>query len=146
MNELYHIDKLDKSDYYRGFLQLLEQLTTVDSDNISYEDFCNQCDNINSIIFVVRNLTKNQIIASGSIYIEKKFIHKLGSTGHIEDIVVNKEYRGKGFGKAIVTKLSEYAKKVGCYKVILNCSEKNIPFYEKCSFKAKEYVMASYFN
>jgi hypothetical protein len=29
--------------------------------------------------------------------------------------------------------------------VILDCSQKNVPFYEKCGFIHKEYEMACYF-
>jgi len=35
-------------------------------------------------------------------------------------------------------------KAAGCYKVILDCAEKNIGFYEKCGFKRKEVTMAWY--
>jgi glucosamine-phosphate N-acetyltransferase len=37
-------------------------------------------------------------------------------------------------------------KTVGCYKVILDCSEKNVPFYEKCGFTVKEKQMVVYFE
>ena len=29
----------------------------------------------------------------------------------------------------------------GCYKVILDCSEENVPFYEKCGLTKKEVQM-----
>jgi len=146
MNELYHIDRLDKNDYNRGFLQLLEELTTVNSDSITYEEFCKRYDEINSTIFVIRNLSTNMVVATGSIIIEKKFIHNLGSVGHIEDIVVSEKYRKMGFGKTIINKLVEYAKYNNCYKVILNCEDNNIGFYEKCGFKRKESEMVLYFD
>ena len=135
----YRIRRLEKSDYHRKFLQLLEQLTTVDANNILHEDFCKRLDNINSNIFII--IHNNTIVASGTIYIEKKFIHHLGAVGHIEDIVVDVKHRKKGLGKMMINYLTEYVKNKKCYKVILNCAKKNIGFYKKCGYKQKEVEM-----
>lgn len=35
----------------------------------------------------------------------------------------------------------DQAKEVGCYKVILDCSEDNVNFYQKCGFTKKEVQM-----
>ena len=43
-------------------------------------------------------------------------------------------------------RLTELAIAAGCYKSILNCSEKNIGFYEKCGYKFKEVSMAKYLD
>ncbi len=39
-------------------------------------------------IVVILDRKTEQVIASGSLIIEKKFIRQLGTAGHIEDIVV----------------------------------------------------------
>lgn len=49
----YIVYELDKSDYHNGFLQLLEQLTTVDAKEISHGAFCNHCDKLKSKVFVI---------------------------------------------------------------------------------------------
>ena len=49
-------------------------------------------------------------------------------------------------GKLIVEKLSEVARGVGCYKVILDCSADTAHFYEHCGFVRKEVQMAQYFS
>jgi glucosamine-phosphate N-acetyltransferase len=90
---------------------------------------------------VIENTAKKEIVAAGTVLIERKFIHGVSKVGHIEDIVVNKNYRGQNLGKWIIEQLKDIGKAVGCYKIILDCSEKNIPFYEKCGFKHKEYEM-----
>lgn len=145
MNNSYQINKLSKNDYHKGFLELLEQLTEVNPDSISYEMFCEHLDSITSDIYVIKNISKNVIVASGSLLIEKKFIHGLSSVGHIEDIVVDCDYRGMGFGKQIVDYLVNKAKINGCYKVILDCSEQNVEFYKKCGFDEKGIEMTIYF-
>ena len=146
MNNLYQVCRLDESDFKRGFLQLLEQLTVVDPDSITYEQFCEHYKNMSSDVYVIRDISSNKVVASGAIFIEKKFIHGLSSVGHIEDIVVDTEYRGYGLGKSIVDHLTKVAKESGCYKVILNCNKDNTGFYNKCGFKEKEVEMVLYFD
>ena len=47
----------------------------------------------------------------------------------------------RGLGKMLIEKLKDLAVEKGCYKTILNCSEDNIGFYEKCGFYQKEVQM-----
>lgn len=85
-------------------------------------------------IIIVENESE-RVIAIGTLLIELKLIHDGGKVGHIEDIAVNDKYQGKGLGKILL----EFLKNVGvlenCYKVILDCDEKNVEFYNKCGFK-----------
>lgn len=83
----------------------------------------------------------DQIVATGSIFCEKKFIHNNSSLGHIEDICVKKEYRKFGLGKLLVQHLMNQAKIMGCYKVTLDCSEENSHFYEKCGLEKRGFQM-----
>lgn len=53
--------------------------------------------------------------------------------GHIEDIVIRKEYRGRNLGKRLIDLLKQIANVNTCYKVILDCGEHNVGFYEKVS-------------
>ena len=135
---------LETNDYYKGFLQLLEQLTTVDSANISYDEFVNQYNKIKSLIYVICDTNTNCIIGTGSIFIENKFIHKLGSVGHIEDVVIDSRYRSKGLGTMIIKKLVNVAKENNCYKIILDCDIKNTSYYEHIGFTNKGHCMALY--
>ena len=137
----FNIRKLEKNDYNKGYLNLLKQLTNT--SDISFKKFCNHFDNINSNIFVIEN--NNSIIASGSLLIEKKFIHNMSSVGHVEDVVVNKNYRGMNLGKKIVEYLVNFAREEGCYKIILNCKKELTKFYEKNNFKSNGIQMSLYF-
>lgn len=81
----------------------------------------------------------------GSLLISHS-IHQCSSVGHLEDIAVAKSQQGKGLGKKIILALDDIAKSLGCYKTILDCGETNVPFYEKCGFRKKEWQMAHYFE
>lgn len=58
-----------------------------------------------------------KIVACGTLFLELKFIHAGGWCGHIEDVVVDANARGRGLGKLIVTTLKQAAEGFGCYKV-----------------------------
>ncbi|RZC07820.1 Glucosamine 6-phosphate N-acetyltransferase, partial [Glycine soja] len=87
-------------------------------------------------------LASGTIIATGSVLIEKKFLRNCSKVRHIEHIVVDSSIRGKHLGKRIINFLSDHARSMGCYKVILNCSVQNKTFYEKCGFLQKSVQMA----
>jgi len=150
----YKIRPLDKRDYTNNYLDLLEQLTTVDKHKINYDSFCNTYDMIfntqmyssGTYIYVIEDVKKHKLIATGTVIIEQKFTHGMSKVGHIEDIVVNKDYRGLNFGAIIIQHLVNVAKKHKCYKVILDCNTKNVGFYKKCNFEEKGVEMAYYFD
>jgi len=61
----------------------------------------------------------DKIVGTGALVVERKFIHNLGSVGHIEDIAVARDQQGKKLGLRIIQALDFVAEKVGCYKVSL---------------------------
>jgi len=95
--------------------------------------------NANVVVLVVEKYEK--IMGTGTILIEQKFLRGGGKVGHIEDVVVDNRSREKGVGKAIIDSLVEIAKERDCYKVILSCSNENVPFYIKCGFRLTENEM-----
>lgn len=139
------IRKLAKSDFNNKYLDLLDQLSSTNQENFTYDKFelfINQLNNNHNIYVIEKN---NKIIASGTLLIENKIIHNFGKVGHIEDIVVDFNERGSGLGKLMINHLIETAKNLNCYKIILNCNESNVKFYEKCGFTKKELEMVIYF-
>lgn len=47
---------------------------------------------------------------------------------------------------SLVAHLLEQARASGCYKVILDCTEHNVGYYEKCGLTRKEAQMVKYFD
>lgn len=112
-------------------------MTTV--GDISKEVFTERFNDLKAagvtyILVLEQDLGDNEtrIVGSGTLHIEKKFIHQCAACGHIEDIVVSSSQRGKSLGKAIVQALILLSKAVGAYKCILDCTEANVGFYERC--------------
>ncbi|PYH97668.1 acyl-CoA N-acyltransferase [Aspergillus ellipticus CBS 707.79] len=145
--ENYTIRPVRRSDYKLGFLDVLRVLTTV--GDITEEQWNQRYDWISSrndeyYLLVICD-SEDNIVGTGSLIVERKFIHSLGLVGHIEDIAVAKNQQGKKLGLRIIQALDFVAEKVGCYKTILDCSETNEGFYQKCGFKRAGLEMAHYY-
>ncbi|XP_031487870.1 glucosamine 6-phosphate N-acetyltransferase [Nymphaea colorata] len=143
------VRRLEVSDYEKGFISLLSQLTICPP--ISFDEFRSRFMEIealgdNHVICVVEDTEQGRLVATGSIFVERKFLRGCGKVGHIEDVVVDSAARGMRLGQRVVGFLSNHARSVGCYKVILDCSPDNRGFYERCGFVQKELQMAVYFN
>ncbi|CDP14662.1 unnamed protein product [Coffea canephora] len=146
--ERFQLRRLEISDNKKGFIELLQQLTACES--VSDKDFEERYQELaklgdEHVICVIEDRHSGKIVASGSVFIERKFIRNCGKVGHIEDVVVDSSIRGMQLGKKIVGFLTDHARSMGCYKVILDCSLENKPFYEKCGYKQKEVQMVKYF-
>ncbi|KAG8376719.1 hypothetical protein BUALT_Bualt09G0093100 [Buddleja alternifolia] len=144
--EQFQVRKLEISDKNKGFIELLQQLTVCDS--ISDEAFEERFHEIvrygdDQLICVIEDNDSGKIVATGSLFIEKKFIRSCGKVGHIEDVVVDSSVRGKQLGKKIIGFLSDQARAMGCYKAILDCGVENKPFYDKCGFEQNGVQMPS---
>jgi glucosamine-phosphate N-acetyltransferase len=72
----------------------------------------------------------DHVIGTASLVVEQKFIHKGGKVGHIEDVAVHPDCRHLRVGSALVRHATQQARKLGCYKVILSCFERLVPFYQ----------------
>jgi glucosamine-phosphate N-acetyltransferase len=126
------IRKIEFDDYNKGYIELMYEFTNF-KYSISKEDFIKYINTNNSKILIIFSENEKRIIGAGTIFkIEK--LHN-NPIGQIEDIIISQNYRNMGLGKTIIEKLIEIGKnEFKCYKIILNCLEKNIGFYEKCGF------------
>ena len=146
------IRNLEINDFHKSFINLLLQLTqlsfstntTKENDwNSFFEDLQN---NKHHHIFVIENDEKNKIIASITLIIENKVLRNFGKVAHIEDLVVDTNYRKLGLAQKLIDHcISISKKKYCCYKVILNCDESLKEFYKKFSFTQKNIEMSLYF-
>ncbi|XP_044494662.1 glucosamine 6-phosphate N-acetyltransferase-like [Mangifera indica] len=144
----FQVWKLEITDKSKGFMELLQQLSVCDS--VSDKQFEERFQELSAygddhIGCVIEDNHSGKIIATGSMFIEKKFLRNCGKVGHIEDVVVDAGSQGMQLGKKTVKFLTNHAHEMECYKVILDCGVGNKAFYEKCGFKEKEIQMARYF-
>ena len=129
------IREIEEDDLEKGFLETLDFLRNASNldKNKAKEILKKIKQNPNHIIYVA--IDNKKIVGSTTLLIEQKFIHDGGLVGHIEDVVVRKDYEGKGIGIKLVTSLLERAKEKNCYKTILDCKDDVKQFYERIGFK-----------
>ena len=129
------IREIEENDLTQGFLESLDFLRKASNidKNKAREILKKIKQNPNHIIHVA--IDNNEIVGSTTLLIEQKFIHDGGLVGHIEDVVVRKEYEGKGIGIKLVMSMLECAKEKNCYKTILDCKDDVKEFYERIGFK-----------
>lgn len=142
--------------YYHEIFNVLSQLT--DAPKIPYITFMNYLRNLpsNHTIYVYRvlnidnhcndtpdrnNDNKYKIVGMISLIIEQKLIHGGAKCGHIEDLVVSHEWRGQNIAQEMIEFSKDQCRISGCYKVILDCDEILVQFYEKNGFKVAGTMM-----
>ena len=133
---------IKKSDLDEVFI-LLNQLKEIDLGSVqkqkAWDDFVSNSSS-NSIV----GIFNKKIVAYGSIVIENKIRGEVA--GHIEDIVVDKEVRGKMVGVSLIRELIAIAQKKSCYRITLFCKEKLEKFYSRNGFKVDSILMKKYIN
>ena len=139
--DLLNFRQLEKWDYDKNYLELLKQLTTV--GDISREKYETAFDKMGAEVWVVE--FEGKIIASVSLLLEQKIIHECGIVGHLEDVVVDMDYRKYGLGKFIIERIIKIARERGCYKLIGDCKSELLGFYEKNGFESKCVQISIYF-
>lgn len=141
---------LASTDYSRGHLDVLRSLTSADDCGAgAWEERFRELSRSNqsaSKYFIVVVVAKDtdRLVATGTVFLEPKFLRKLATAGHIEDIAVDSSMQGKGIGKVLIAALTSLSEQSGAYKTFLDCSPDNVPFYSKCGYENKGVNMAKY--
>lgn len=141
------IRSLRTSDH-QDYLKLLEQLTSV--GYISEKNFEHRFSSMKNahsyFIVVLEDMETSKIVGAATLVVELKYIHECGLRGRVEDVVVDEAQRGKKYGVLLNQVLVEMAKKLGVYKLSLECKTTLIPFYEKFGYKENIHFMVQRFD
>jgi glucosamine-phosphate N-acetyltransferase len=130
----YRVREIRSDDLKKGFLETLANLSEVGLDYSEGRKILSSIKrNPFHRIFVVSK--DGEIVGATTLLVEPKFIHAGGLVAHIEDVSVRKGYEGIGIGGSVVQAAVKEAKRLGCYKVILDCNEKLVEFYGRLGFK-----------
>jgi glucosamine-phosphate N-acetyltransferase len=130
---------MNATDLKRGFLAALSALKPTNlTDEQAVEIFRRR---MRSRVQTYVALIDDRVAGTASLLIEPKFIHNGGTVGHIEDVAVHQAFQHHGIGAALVKHLLDVCRQCDCYKVILDCEDDVIPFYEKLGFHQWERAM-----
>tara|TARA_Y100000310_G_scaffold288123_1_gene313494 strand:- start:556 stop:996 length:441 start_codon:yes stop_codon:yes gene_type:complete len=134
MSDLVRKARLDDLD---AIVDLLEQLTPMKEGSVFNRDkveiiFRKILENENYCLCVFED--DGEVLGTALLLVQMNISQGGRPYAHIENVVVDKDCRGKGAGKKMMDYLIGRARGLNCYKVLLNCGKDNIPFYEKCGF------------
>lgn len=124
-------------DEYAPYIELIDTFRPVGCA-LSSSSLLNSIEEIRKkgeILVLVKGVT---IVGALTLLMEQKLIYNCCTYCHIEDVIVRKEFRGKGYGKILLKEALEYAKKSGCLKCVLNCAESKKQFYSNFGFDDRD--------
>ena len=124
-----------------SIFNILNQLKKINIRSINKELAWKSFNENKSTKSIVGILDK-KIVSYGSIVIENKIRGEVA--GHIEDIVVDKNYRGRFIGDNLIKELINIAEKYNCYRITLFCKEHLKNFYSRQGFKKTSINMKKY--
>jgi glucosamine-phosphate N-acetyltransferase len=126
------VRELRPEDLDRGFLDALSALSDVDLTPAAAKSvFADIPPNL--LTFVAESA--GRIVGTATLLLERKFIHGGSKVGHIEDVAVHPDFQRQGVGTALVEHATKIARQAGCYKVVLDCFDPLVPFYERMGFR-----------
>lgn len=143
---------INLKDYINSFLinpNLLSKISNKIFEILSQLTH-SPCLDSNDLIKIINSLPSNnniyvyvdyEIKGIVTLIIEQKLIHGGKCVAHIEDLVVDKNFSGKGIASELVNYCVNIAESNNCYKIILDCKEELEPFYNKLEFKKQGVCM-----
>ena len=132
-----YIVSIDKDQLDQVHLEYRDKMAIKDLDEINKN---------NGKCFIALNDNKVLGLIMGCIfpYDEYDYLdYKCPKRGEITELIVTKNTRSKGIGKALIEKLEEYFKSVGCEYVIVDVfayNENAINFYNKKGYHSRMYT------
>lgn len=123
--------------------ELLNNFTRYVDDSKRFDLFTTQFETHSEIYVIELN---NEIIATGKIIFDRKIHNNFKYVAYIEDVIVSPDYRNHGVGNYLISSLKTATLSRDCYKIVLNCSDSLLGFYNKHGFKNTGSAMTIYNN
>jgi glucosamine-phosphate N-acetyltransferase len=133
------IVELTALDLTKGFVESLSSLAEVGLTPKETLDIFRERLSRGVRTYIAR--LEGKVVGTATLLLERKFTHHGGLVGHIEDVATHRDHNGQGVGSALMKHVIDEARKLGCYKVILTCYERYVPFYSRLGFRAHDVGM-----
>lgn len=84
---------------------------------------------------------EGRIVGTAMLHLQHKLSYRCGTAAHLEDVVVDAATRGRGIGRRLVEEAIATARRHDCYKIMLTCYEKTVPYYQALGFQVHDVGM-----
>lgn len=91
-------------------------------------------------------LSEERVVSAATILVEQKIIHGGCLSANIEEVATKKGCEGRGYATKVLAHMVAYARKRGCYKIVLHCKAGLESFYNKAGFQTRGLHMGVYFS
>lgn len=125
---------------YDQYVKLID--STISKDD--YNQFINEKLHVNHQIIIIEE--NQNILGTGTLFIEDKMTYGGCKMGHIENILIDTNYRGQKLGERLVKYLLNIAEEKKCYRVDLTCNKELEEFYKKNKFSTNSVSMSIFFK
>ena len=105
------------------------------SDEELKQDLIKNFESLTTIVLT----ENNQIVGYLAYRIKEKHVRKLD----VDQLVISKNSRNKGYGKMLMNEVKNIAKKLGCARIELNCwlfNENALAMYEHIGFERQRII------
>ena len=133
-------------NHYNEIVKLYSNFTNFNKNIFTFNKLKNIQENLlpNHYILFYFN-TENVIVGAITLIIEQKIIHNGSNVGHIEDFVIDKNYRKSEINELLFNYVKHLSSSHKCYKMILDCNINLESYYNKKGLTKKGITMAYYF-
>ena len=117
-------------DLHKGFFETLAALRKIELTPEKAAEILRRrlAMGLRTIVAVVGD----RIVGTASYIVEEKFY---GKVSHVEDVAVHSQFKGQRIGQRMIEEIITRSKDAGCYKVILDCDEHMVAYYERAGFR-----------
>lgn len=120
-------------NYASELLATLSQLSAVEPlSEESFSILVNRMLAQDKHVFL--KIVDDKVVSTASVYIEYKITRGGALAAHVEDVATAKGMENRGYARELLRHIQDYARKRGCYKLVLHCKEHLVNFYTKSGF------------
>ena len=141
----FKIRNATKSDFI-GVYNLLKQLWSdldLDSNNQALNEIYLKAVDSGVQRLIVGEI-ENKIVGFCSLTI-KNNLWQVGNLGHVDELVVDKNFRGNGYGIALIDSITQIAKDLKCKRIELDSAfhrKEAHRFYESLEYENRAYLFS----
>lgn len=128
-----NIRELNINDYIQ-FLPLIQEFRPTFFTEDTFHKTLQQINAFGKIFVAEKG---GELVGTATVLYEPKFINNCCIYAHVEDVCVKEAYRRQRIGQQLITHIIQEAKRLGCYKITLDCADTNIAFYESCGLERR---------
>jgi len=136
------IRRLNQNDVLENsFFQTLSHLSPIDLiHNADKIKIFYDCEKRGIEIYVA--ILDNLVVGTIRIIFETKFYHQGKTVAHIEDLAIHPRYIKQGVAEGLMKYATNRCVEQGAYKIILNCSDDLLAFYQKLGFQVNAHSLS----